>query len=365
MVSRKMRHEQQLVDYKIKEITNDLGIIRFRGEKIDEEYERICEITIRKLEQDFNEWWCEIQKKEQAYEEEQYSAARRRMLSIPFVDEDDYIPLGDIIARYSTESDVPSDEKSCPTFTTFSNPLFDSNDDFSSDDESLSEEEIQKDEFKYFSNPLYDLDDEIITNEKIIPNQKNLDVVIPILPGINEHCFNAESDLLKSLLNHDSPIDSIKIDSIFDEYSLPRLRRLNMNILMLKRVLSPSLSPLRIVTLLWRRIEYFARAQMIQHHGCEKKVRYDLEGDILLLEELLNDDFVPLAEYHHFTLDFEPDTAVKDDFDELNEDECFDPGGGENVVFLNVEEDDSFTFTSYFSPFVHLPEAFFLIPPPK
>ncbi|GJT87896.1 hypothetical protein Tco_1069613 [Tanacetum coccineum] len=121
------------------------------------------------------------------------------------------------------ECDVPiNDDSSESHFTTFSNPLFDSNDDFSSDDESLSKEEIQKDEFKYFSNPLYDLDDEIITNEKIIPNQKDLDVVIPILPGINEHCFNAESDLLKSLLNHDSPIDSIKIDSIFDEFSFPR-----------------------------------------------------------------------------------------------------------------------------------------------
>ncbi|GJY33668.1 hypothetical protein Tco_0418137 [Tanacetum coccineum] len=229
-----MRHEQQLVDYKIKEITNDLGIKRFRGEEIDEEYERDCEIRIRKLKQDFNEWGSEVRKKEQAYNEEQYSAARRRMLSIPFVDEDDYIPLGDIIARYSTskaitpalspeepvdslimedehldtipetesdefikssvenlvqnpsesadlsdgesECDVPINDDSPEShFTTFSNPLFDSNDDFSSDDESLSEEEIQKDEFKYFSNPLYDLDDEIITNEKILPNQKDLD----------------------------------------------------------------------------------------------------------------------------------------------------------------------------------------------
>ncbi|GKD24247.1 hypothetical protein Tco_1230461, partial [Tanacetum coccineum] len=92
----------------------------------------------------------------------------------------------------------------------------------SRDDESLSEEEIQKDEFKYFSNPLYDLDDEIITNEKILPNQKDLDVVIPIPPEIDKHCFNAESDLLESLLNRDFPIDSTKIDSIFDEFSLPR-----------------------------------------------------------------------------------------------------------------------------------------------
>ncbi|GKA30404.1 hypothetical protein Tco_0716709 [Tanacetum coccineum] len=276
-----MRHEQQLVDYKIKEITNDLGIKRFRGEKIDEEYERDCEIRIRKLKQDSNEWGSKVRKKEQAYEEEKYSAARRYMLSIPFVDEDDYIPLGDIIARYSTskaitpdlpseepedslimedehldtipetesdefikssvenlvqnpsestdlsdgesECDVPINDDSPEShFTTFSNPLFDSNDDFSSDDESLSEEEIQKDEFKYFSNPLYDLDDEIITNEKILPNQKDLDVDIPIPPGIDKHCFNAESDLLESLLNRDSPIDSTKIDSIFDEFSLPR-----------------------------------------------------------------------------------------------------------------------------------------------
>ncbi|GJZ86483.1 hypothetical protein Tco_0658093, partial [Tanacetum coccineum] len=47
-------------------------------------------------------------------------------------------------------------------------------------------------------------------------------VVIPIPPGIDERCFNAESDLLESLLNCDSPINSTKIDSIFDEFSLPR-----------------------------------------------------------------------------------------------------------------------------------------------
>ncbi|GKE22500.1 hypothetical protein Tco_1434012, partial [Tanacetum coccineum] len=51
-----MRHEQQLVDYKIKEIMNELGYKRFRGEKIDEEYEGDCEIRIQKLKQDFNEW---------------------------------------------------------------------------------------------------------------------------------------------------------------------------------------------------------------------------------------------------------------------------------------------------------------------
>ncbi|GJT58965.1 hypothetical protein Tco_1002498 [Tanacetum coccineum] len=56
-----MRHEQQLVDYKIKDITNDLGYKRFRGEKIDEEYERDCEIRIRKLKQRFNELGQQIE----------------------------------------------------------------------------------------------------------------------------------------------------------------------------------------------------------------------------------------------------------------------------------------------------------------
>ncbi|GKF72610.1 hypothetical protein Tco_0208724, partial [Tanacetum coccineum] len=58
---------------------------------------------------DFNEWGSEVRKKEQAYNEEQYSDARRRMLSIPFVDEYDYIPLGDIIARYSTSKTITPD----------------------------------------------------------------------------------------------------------------------------------------------------------------------------------------------------------------------------------------------------------------
>ncbi|GKE24703.1 hypothetical protein Tco_1436215 [Tanacetum coccineum] len=104
-----MRHEQLLVDYKIKDITNDLGYKRFQREKIDEEYERDYEIRIRKLKQYFNEWGSKVQKKEQAYNEEKYSAARRRMLSITFDDDDDYIPLGYIIARYSTSKTITPD----------------------------------------------------------------------------------------------------------------------------------------------------------------------------------------------------------------------------------------------------------------
>ncbi|GJY86523.1 hypothetical protein Tco_0500549 [Tanacetum coccineum] len=88
-----MRHEQQLVDRKIKEITNDLGIRRFRGEEIDEEYERDCEITIHKLKQDFNVWGSEVRKKEKAYEDEKYAAACRdeHLDTIPATESDEVI----------------------------------------------------------------------------------------------------------------------------------------------------------------------------------------------------------------------------------------------------------------------------------
>ncbi|GKA98833.1 hypothetical protein Tco_0826770 [Tanacetum coccineum] len=199
------------------------------------------------------------------------------------------------------------------------------------DDESLSEEEIQKDEFKYFSNLFCDLDDEIITNEKILPNQKDLDVVIPIPPGIDKHCFNAESDLLESLLNRDSPIDSTKIDSIFDEFSLPRPPEESNSEYSDATIesLSPSPIPVEDSDPFMEEIDIFLASDDSTPPGVESD--YDSEGDILLLEELLNDDLVPLAEYNHFTFDVEPDTSVKNDFDELNEDECFDPGGGKRI----------------------------------
>nr|GEY49817.1 hypothetical protein [Tanacetum cinerariifolium] len=95
---------------------------------------------------------------------------------------------------------------------------------------------------------------------------------------------------------------------------------------------------------------------------------YDLEGDILFLEELLIDDSIPFPNNEssdfeddplfprpplkppnvEFCFDLEPDLisdvieevilAVMFDNDEL---ECFDPGG-EIDIFANVEDDDYF-----------------------
>ncbi|GKF73096.1 hypothetical protein Tco_0219428, partial [Tanacetum coccineum] len=67
---------------------------------------------------------------------------------------------------------------------------------------------------------------------------------------------------------------------------------------------------------------------------------------------LLNDD-ISVPEYEHFTVDIEPDVPVINNFDKLNKDECFDPGGGE----INVEVDNSFTFVIWtFLSYLTYPE---------
>ncbi|GJT72485.1 reverse transcriptase domain-containing protein [Tanacetum coccineum] len=77
---------------------------------------------------------------------------------------------------------------------------------------------------------------------------------------------------------------------------------------------------------------------------------FDSEEDII--DNLLNDD--PIHEYERLTFDMESDVPVINNVDELNEDECFDPGGGE----INVEVDNSFKFVTWtFVPYLTYPEV--------
>nr|GEV41031.1 hypothetical protein [Tanacetum cinerariifolium] len=84
-------------------------------------------------------------------------------------------------------------------FTTFSNILFDNEyESDSSDYQSCSDEDFPE---EIFSNPLFE--------EEIIPMK------------IDQHHFNVESDLIESMLNHDSSIIPYfsKIDSLLDEFA--------------------------------------------------------------------------------------------------------------------------------------------------
>nr|GEV52999.1 hypothetical protein [Tanacetum cinerariifolium] len=96
---------------------------------------------------------------------------------------------------------------------TFSNPLFNSNDDFiSSDDESLSDENVSKNNVKIYSNLLFEFDDEYISSDvnplfdKVLENieskdsyYSNLDepdlLVTPLSNANKDECFDSRGDV--------------------------------------------------------------------------------------------------------------------------------------------------------------------------
>nr|GEY16535.1 hypothetical protein [Tanacetum cinerariifolium] len=100
-----------------------------------------------------------------------------------------------------SECDVPITDGFSPVFKTFSNPIFDDNDDFtSSDDEPLSNKDVLMEDFKVYSNSLFD--DEEINSNKIDPRY-----------------FNAKSDLIESLSNRDTLFDSSPKFYYLEEFS--------------------------------------------------------------------------------------------------------------------------------------------------
>ncbi|GKD43014.1 hypothetical protein Tco_1267659 [Tanacetum coccineum] len=110
----------------------------------------------------------------------------------------------EVTSDNESECDVPVDDESSSTFTTFSNPLFDYDNDFSSsDDESFSNEDVPK---EIYSNPLFD--EEIISDKidaSIISFPKNdslleqfsgeLTHIDLIPPGINEDNYDPEEEI--------------------------------------------------------------------------------------------------------------------------------------------------------------------------
>ncbi|GKA69738.1 hypothetical protein Tco_0775802 [Tanacetum coccineum] len=189
-----------------------------------------------------------------------------------------------------------------------------------------------------------------ITSPKI---DGGLDLIDPILPGIDEDDFDEEEgeiddDILQiedeilreKLLNVNLLIDKIEALNLIP--SIPFVLE------------NPSSSPISVVDsdFLIEEVDTFLVPEDSIPPGIESDL--DSEGDIVLLDNLLNED--PIPEYERFTFDIEPDAPVINNFDELNEDECFDPGGGEINVSQNVEDDDSFAFViRTFLPYLTYP----------
>ncbi|GJZ41553.1 hypothetical protein Tco_0588439 [Tanacetum coccineum] len=334
-----------------------------------------------------------------------------------------------------SKSILPSSDDFSPIFEeksmTFSNPLFDSNNDFtSSDDESLSDEDVLED-VKIYSNPLFEFDDEYISSDvnhlfdKVLEDiackdsyNSNLDestfLVIPLFDSIKDESlfpfsrdYDTSSDdddfedieyvSLEEVNVVDQEKEEINLEDILQiqdvilREKLLNINRLIDNIESLKdnptpdRVLKSSSSfPIPVAdsdsffensdtslsysdislpefetfsdhtkeTRSGKEVDTFPVPEDSIPPGIESD--FDLEGDIILLNDLLNDDTI--LEYERFTFDIEPDAPMINNFNELNKDECFDPGGGEINVFQNVEDGDSFTFViRTFLPFLTYP----------
>ncbi|GKE80983.1 hypothetical protein Tco_1550983, partial [Tanacetum coccineum] len=168
-----------------------------------------------------------------------------------------------------------------------------------------------------------------------------LDFIDPILPGIDEDDFDDEEE-------------EIDIDILQIEDEILREKLLNVNLLVDKIealkltpfipfvLENPSSSPISVMDsdFLVEEVDAFLVPEDSIPPGIESDL--DSEGDFVFLDDLLYED--PIPEYERFTFDIEPDEPVINNFDELNKDECFDPGGGEINVSQNVKDDDSFTF---------------------
>nr|GEV21718.1 hypothetical protein [Tanacetum cinerariifolium] len=255
-----------------------------------------------------------IQKKEEEKKIEEEQATNARYWKIPacYDDDDDYafaitpnepvnsLSMGDehLDTVSATKLDefiksnvenlilIPSESKGepecdmpvCEEFTTFSNIFFDF--DY---DQSFSDEDLPK---EIYLNPLFE--------EEIIPMK------------IDQHHYNAESDLIESVCTHDSSIIiSSKIDSIFDEFAgeLTLLKSIPPGVDETDCYLEEETHFIkRLFDSLMEEIDLsFTPDYLIQPDIVDDD--YDSKRDILISEELLSNDSLSLPENESFHFD--------------------------------------------------------------
>ncbi|GKC76162.1 hypothetical protein Tco_1126936, partial [Tanacetum coccineum] len=174
----------------------------------------------------------------------------------------------------------------------FSNPLFDSNDDFtSSDDESLSDKDVPEDKVKIYSNPLFEFDDEYISSD-----------VNPLFNEVLED-IKSEDSYVSKLDEPDllvTPLSKLNEDECFDQGGNFVLEEIEACFT------SDSIPP-----------------------GIDDD-DFDPKGDILLLEKLLNDD--PSSPLTPKELNFEELKVIKSDVSMDFEDDYYDSKG--DIIYL-------------------------------
>ncbi|GJS08913.1 hypothetical protein Tco_0365709 [Tanacetum coccineum] len=189
-------------------------------------------------------------------------------------------------------------------------------------------------------NTIPEMEKSSVENLVSIPSEfKGISEDICDMPSC-EH-FDAECGLINSLLSRDISIISPKIDFLPEEFAgeldpiLPRINEDgcdeddfdkeegendNDSLQIRTRFLVRKLFKFVDSDFLVEEVDTFLVPEDSIPPGIESDL--DSEGDIVFLDDLLYED--PIPEYERFTFDIEPDAPVINNFDELNEENCFD-----------------------------------------
>ncbi|GJR14390.1 hypothetical protein Tco_0797042 [Tanacetum coccineum] len=262
----------------------------------------------------------------------------------------------------------------CDNDKIFSNPLFESNDDFSSsEDKSLSNENVPKENFKVYSNPLFN--EEIISSkikqhhfnsesdrEILTVSYSKIDSLLEefsdelahidlILPGINQADFDFKEDirLIEELLYSNSSPRPPEVLS--DHKSQNESDHANLMIFSLRNdplhhdpnsIIESLPTPVEDSDPIQEEIDLFHSPDdliptSVENDDSEDDDNFTLENESSILDPSTPR---PPPEPLNVCLNFKPNTAMKNDFVKFNEDFY----QGEMNLSLNVEDDDSVTF---------------------
>nr|GEZ30116.1 hypothetical protein [Tanacetum cinerariifolium] len=294
-------------------LSNDLGIKYYRNDKIDIRFRRECEDMIDELKGKFNGISIEINKKRELQQREQAAklSAYSTKPSLPtFKDpEDSHIMRNEDLSTVpEKESDefIESSVEDLDPIPSESEDTSRSENEFiessvedldpipsESEDTSRSESECDMPVCDDYYSKNEGLDDIISSIIFLIEEfVGELAPINPIPQGIVKADFDPEEDirLIEKLLNDvSSPHSSEELN-----YEIPDTI-----------IESFSLSPILVEDSdsLMEEIDIFLDPDDSIPPGTEND-DYDSEGDVLFLEELLNDDSISLPEYESFHADF-------------------------------------------------------------
>ncbi|GJR85361.1 putative reverse transcriptase domain-containing protein [Tanacetum coccineum] len=218
-------------------LSNDLGIKDYRNEKIDIHFRRECEDMIDELKERSIPLRDIISKLPPSIAitpvlptlepEDSLIMGNEELSTIPEKESDEFIKssVEDLFPTLSESKDASGSDSDCDLslcddfspinvyeekFVTFSNPLLDSNDDFtSSDDESLSDEDVPE-------------DNDIESKDSYVSNLDETALLVTPLSDDNEdECFDPGGDVdeIEFLLRRDPSTPKISVASILEWFT--------------------------------------------------------------------------------------------------------------------------------------------------